>query len=178
MHFEGLKSAAYCCIVFIKLISFLYQDGVLKMEENQSTPSLGDENLESERPAAESAFLIIQGTKAVPLSQEIIRIGRSHDNSVVIDDPRISRHHAEIRLINDHFILFDLGSSGGTYINGQRSSQAMLYPGDVISLAGVEVHFAGEIPHESSRGNTSLFRGLGDRATAIFKGPNFNRWKK
>ncbi|SRR5258707_13286650 len=148
------------------------------MEENQDASYRKDEELGSEPPTRESAFLIIQGTKAVPLSQVIMKIGRSHDNSVVIDDPRISRHHAEIRLIKDHFILFDLGSSGGTYVNGQRSSQAMLYPGDVISLAGVEVHFASEIPHSPSRGNTSLFRGLGDRATAMFKGSNLNKWKK
>jgi pSer/pThr/pTyr-binding forkhead associated (FHA) protein len=150
----------------------------IAMDDNQRSQGPGDADPETGRPAPESAFLIIQGTKAVPLTLDVIKIGRSHDNSVVIDDPRISRHHAEIRAINERYVLFDLGSSGGTFINGQRTSQAMLYPGDRISLAGVEVHFAREIPHASTRRNTTLFPGLGERATAILKGNLLDRWKK
>ena len=43
--------------------------------------------------------------------------------------------------IRDHFVLFDVGSSGGTYVNGQRISQGLLYPGDIISLAGIDLVF-------------------------------------
>ena len=47
----------------------------------------------------ENAFLIIEGTKAIPLNQSTITIGRHQDNMVVIDDPRVSRHHMELRVI-------------------------------------------------------------------------------
>ena len=127
----------------------------------------------------ENAFLIIEGTKAVPLNQSVITVGRHHDNMVVIDDPRVSRHHMELRAIQGRFILFDLGSSGGTYINGQRTSQTVVYPGDVISLAGVNITFVRDVStSNSSRGNTTFFPRQGERGTAFFQNPFISKKKK
>jgi pSer/pThr/pTyr-binding forkhead associated (FHA) protein len=138
-----------------------------------------DQNEGHDESLPENAFLIIEGTKAVPLSQSVITVGRHHDNMVVIDDPRVSRHHMELRAIQGRFILFDLGSSGGTYINGQRTSQAIIYPGDVISLAGVNIHFVRDVTSPNrSRGNTTFFPGQGERGTAIFRTSFLNRRKK
>jgi pSer/pThr/pTyr-binding forkhead associated (FHA) protein len=134
---------------------------------------------ETDDSLPENAFLIIEGTKAVPLNQAVVTIGRHHDNMVVIDDPRVSRHHMELRAIQGRFVLFDLGSSGGTYINGQRTSQAVVYPGDVISLAGVTIHFVRDVAAPSrNRGNTTFFPGQGERGTAIFRTTYLNRKKK
>jgi pSer/pThr/pTyr-binding forkhead associated (FHA) protein len=134
---------------------------------------------ESEPSLPENAFLIIDGTKAVPLNQAVITIGRHHDNMVVIDDPRVSRHHMELRAIQGRFVLFDLESSGGTYINGQRTSQAVVYPGDVISLAGVNIHFVKDVySPRRNRGNTTFFPGQGERGTAIFRTTFLNKKKK
>jgi len=94
----------------------------------------------------ENAFLIIEGLKIHPLQESVINVGRRLGNHVVIDDPRISRHHAQLRAIKGHFVLFDLNSTGGTYVNGQRTSQTVLYPGDVISLAGVTLVFGQDNP--------------------------------
>ncbi|HEU0294239.1 MAG TPA: FHA domain-containing protein [Anaerolineales bacterium] len=94
----------------------------------------------------ENAFLIIEGLKIHPLKESVINIGRRLENQIVIDDPRISRNHAQLRVIKGHFVLFDLNSTGGTYLNGQRTSQTVLYPGDVISLAGVTLVFGQDIP--------------------------------
>lgn len=87
----------------------------------------------------EYAFLIINGVEIFPLDESVINLGRRSDNHVVIDDMRVSRAHAQIRAIKGHYVIFDLDSSGGTYVNGVRSSQVTLYPGDVISLAGVDL---------------------------------------
>ena len=134
---------------------------------------------ETDDSLPENTFLIIEGTKAVPLNQAVVTIGRHNDNMVVIDDPRVSRHHMELRAIQGRFVLFDLGSSGGTYINGQRTSQAVVYPGDVISLAGVTIHFVKDVSAPvHSRGNTTFFPGQGERGTAILRTPFFNRKKK
>ena len=100
-----------------------------------------------------NAFLIVGGTQVIPLSRSVINIGRRLDNHVVIDDPRVSRNHAQLRIVKDHFVLFDLNSSGGTFVNGQRADQSVLHPGDVISLAGVSLIFgqdltAGLAPNE------------------------------
>jgi len=94
----------------------------------------------------ENAFLIIEGVKVHPLTESIVNIGRRLENHLVIDDPRVSRNHAQLRSIKGRFVLFDLNSTGGTFVNGQRTSQTVLYPGDVISLAGVALIFGQDNP--------------------------------
>lgn len=101
---------------------------------------------ESNDAIPEHAFLIIEGVKIHPLKESVINVGRKLENHVVIDDPRVSRTHAQLRVIKGHFVLFDLNSTGGTFVNGQRTSQTVLYPGDVISLAGVTLVFGQDIP--------------------------------
>ncbi len=93
-----------------------------------------------------NAFLILQGTKIVPLKQSVVNIGRRLDNNIVIDDPRVSRNHAQLRAVRGHYMLFDLNSTGGTYVNNERTTQTALYPGDVISLAGVMLIFGQDVP--------------------------------
>jgi len=94
----------------------------------------------------DNAFLIIEGVKVHPLKESVVNIGRRLENHLVIDDPRISRNHAQLRAIKGRFVLFDLNSTGGTFVNGQRTSQTVLYPGDVISLAGVALIFGQDNP--------------------------------
>ncbi len=94
----------------------------------------------------ENAFLIVEGVKVHPLNESVINIGRRLENQLVIDDPRVSRNHAQLRAIKGRFVLFDLNSTGGTFVNGQRTSQTVLYPGDVISLAGVALIFGQDQP--------------------------------
>lgn len=94
----------------------------------------------------ENAFLIVEGVKVHALTEPVINIGRRLENHLVIDDPRVSRNHAQLRSIKGRFVLFDLNSTGGTFVNGQRTSQTVLYPGDVISLAGVALIFGQDNP--------------------------------
>jgi hypothetical protein len=93
-----------------------------------------------------NAFLIIQGTKIIPLKQSVVNLGRRLNNTIVIDDPRVSRNHAQLRAVRGHYMLFDLNSTGGTYVNNGRTTQTVLYPGDVISLAGVMLIFGQDAP--------------------------------
>lgn len=94
----------------------------------------------------DNAFLIVEGVKVYPLKDPVVNVGRRLENHLVIDDPRISRNHAQLRAINGRYVLFDLNSTGGTFVNGQRTSQTVLYPGDVISLAGVALIFGQDNP--------------------------------
>ncbi len=94
----------------------------------------------------EDAFVIVDGIKVIPLSQPLIRIGRRLENNLVLDDPRVSRTHAELRAINGRYVLFDLNSTGGTYVNGVKITQSVVYPGDVISLAGVNLVYGQKNP--------------------------------
>lgn len=111
----------------------------------------GMQNNLSDRPDVsenipDNAFLIIEGVKVHPLTETVVNIGRRLENNLVIDDPRVSRNHAQLRAIKGRFVLFDLNSTGGTFVNGQRTSQTVLYPGDVISLAGVALIFGQDNP--------------------------------
>ncbi|HEX2698145.1 MAG TPA: FHA domain-containing protein [Anaerolineales bacterium] len=139
------------------------------MDEPQNLPIEQESHEGDEHSIPENAVLIIEGTEAVALKDTVIKIGRSHDNTIVIDDPRVSRHHLELRAIHGNYVLFDLGSSGGTFINGQRTAQGLLYSGDILSLAGVTLLFRQGLTPPSSDGKagTEPFQGPGEHATAI-----------
>ena len=118
-----------------------------------------------------NAFLILSGTKIIPLDQSIMNIGRRLGNQIVIDDPRVSRTHAQLRVLKSHFVLFDLNSTGGTFVNGQRINKSVLYPGDIVSLAGITLVFGQDLPNERFTGDIKTQPGSAassDRLTAIF----------
>jgi hypothetical protein len=142
-----------------------------EIAETQNTP-VQDAPAE-DASTFKTAFLIVGGTKVFTLDQAVINIGRRLDNQVIIDDPRVSRYHAQIRYVRGKFVIFDLNSTGGTYVNGQRSSQSVLYPGDVISLAGLPIIFGQDSPPqglERSTGDTApLSREGSERSTATLK---------
>lgn len=140
------------------------------MAETNATP-LDTGALDSGDKIPENAFLIVEGVKVYPLNLPVINIGRRLDNQLVIDDPRVSRNHAQLRAIKGRFVVFDLNSTGGTFVNGQRTSQSVLYPGDVISLAGVALIFGQDNPpSRSDLKNTAPFENAtAERPTAILK---------
>jgi len=85
------------------------------------------------------AFLVVDGKRHFPLSAPVIGIGRRLDNQLVLDDPHVSRTHAQLRSQRGNFVLVDLNSTGGTRVNGNVIRQHTLKPGDVISISGVEL---------------------------------------
>lgn len=101
-----------------------------------------------------TGYLILEDESLFELIKPVTNIGRNSTNHLMLNDLRVSRTHAQIRAVGDEFIIFDIGSSGGTYINGERISQRKLKPGDVISLAGIKLIFTEEKPEppESSQG--------------------------
>ncbi|MCB2210148.1 FHA domain-containing protein [bacterium] len=73
--------------------------------------------------------------KVFPLEQQEILLGRDLANEIAISDPEVSRRHARFLLQEDNVIIEDLGSTNGTFLNGQRiSSPQQLRPGDVITF--------------------------------------------
>ena len=67
-------------------------------------------------------------------------IGRGGDNDIVLDTPSVSAHHAEIRYENGHYILYDRGSTNGTFVNGRRiSGPNMIKAGWRVRVGEVEL---------------------------------------
>jgi hypothetical protein len=91
-------------------------------------------------------FLILAGQRHFNLLQAVVSIGRALDNDVIIEDPRVSRHHAQLRRRYGHYVLYDLDSSGGTQINGYSIEECVLHSGDIISLAGVQIIYGEDPP--------------------------------
>lgn len=69
-------------------------------------------------------------------------LGRHPDCHVIIEVGAVSRQHAKIHHVDDEFVLEDLGSRNGTFLNGQLiSAQTKLYDGDLIRICDVEFSF-------------------------------------
>ncbi len=118
----------------------------------QTAAFLVQEERQTLDPRPDQAFLIINGN-TIPLNLPVINIGRRDDNQLVLDDPRVSRTHAQLRAAKGHYILFDLNSTGGSYVNGVRVAHQLLNPGDVISLAGYPLIYGEENASPQHRHN-------------------------
>jgi hypothetical protein len=69
------------------------------------------------------------------LSDDDLVIGRDVSADLVLDHARVSRRHAVVQCTDEGYVLYDLGSSNGTSVNGQRiSDPVLLHAGDVIEL--------------------------------------------
>jgi hypothetical protein len=81
------------------------------------------------------------GSTTYPLRSGTTRIGRGTDCDLRIDDPGISRHHAEIRQQGGDVVIVDTGSTNGIVIDGKRVEQARLVDGMRIMLGNTTVIF-------------------------------------
>jgi diguanylate cyclase (GGDEF)-like protein len=96
-----------------------------------------------ERPTECRAYILflsgpLQG-KLYCLEKEETIIGRAEDVDIRINDTRISRHHFKIVTSSGEAIIEDLGSTNGTYINGQREQRHPLKDGDKIQISSSTV---------------------------------------
>ena len=77
--------------------------------------------------------------RCYPLLRAATRIGRAADNDVVLDDVRVSRHHAVVIDTGSSFVVTDLRSANGVKVAGQRiHASAMLADGDSIHISDLE----------------------------------------
>ncbi len=73
-----------------------------------------------------------------------VTIGRGDEADITLHDPVCSRIHAAIRYWDDIFVVRDMGSKNGTFLNGRRIDVAKLSPGDVLTIGNTELHAAAE----------------------------------
>lgn len=76
-------------------------------------------------------------------------VGRDPGNDIILRDPKVSRHHAEVVFERGFFVLHDLASANGTYVNGKRIRVAPLTHGARLRLGNTYGRFSEELPTES-----------------------------
>jgi pSer/pThr/pTyr-binding forkhead associated (FHA) protein len=84
--------------------------------------------------------LILSGV-TYELVDEAITIGRGPDNTIVVNDPSISTHHAQLLLEGDTYRLKDLDSTNGTRVNGKPVTETVLRFDDRIRFGAAEARY-------------------------------------
>jgi len=68
-------------------------------------------------------------------------IGRAPDNDFVLSDPLVSAHHARIEWNDDGVLITDLGSTNGTFVEGQRVDAVTLVDGNTLTIGRTQILF-------------------------------------
>jgi hypothetical protein len=93
---------------------------------------------------ADRPWLDVDGER-YPLMGAMTILGRDDSADIILDDPGISRRHSELRVTTDgpHFVttIRDLGSTNGTYVNGERITTTHLDDGDRITVGRTSITF-------------------------------------
>ncbi len=91
-------------------------------------------------PAGVGHPRLVADDTAHPLTRAVTRLGRGTDVDIRVDDPGVSRHHAEI-LLGREVVLRDLNSTNGTYVDGVQVGETVLRDGSVVQLGGTRLTF-------------------------------------
>jgi len=106
-----------------------------------STSERLSESLAEPHPRRGIARLRVDG-RVTPLPGAGAVLGRSRECEVVVDDPNVSRRHAEVRPSGGSWIVRDLGSTNGVKVNGRRVEGAQsLKPGDTVEVGTSRITF-------------------------------------
>jgi hypothetical protein len=105
------------------------------------------------------------------LDQDIYAIGREAGNDIVVEDPQVSRRHARLTRQGNSYLLEDLGSTNGTFINGSRVTvPVLLANGDLVGLADTIV-FAVQLPVALGADETFVGHATDGDSTSVTQGP-------
>ena len=88
---------------------------------------------------------VIRG-RQIELAADYLTVGREPTCDVCLDDPHVSRTHAALERRDGTVYVQDLGSSGGTFVNGNPARSAALHQGDVVTFATVRARFEAAPP--------------------------------
>lgn len=129
----------------VKVRSWLQDPGDTPgSEQVEYTQPIEVQRARSAQPASATLTVVAgseNGRRFTLPSDGKARMGRGLDNELVIEDPRVSRQHAELYLRGNEWYLRDLDSTNGTFVNGYGIRERALESGDRVSLGGAELVF-------------------------------------
>lgn len=112
-------------------------------------------DLKTEQPAPLNPQLLVHGKQPIALQTEIINIGRSRDNHIVLDDKSVSRYHVQLRLRFGRYTLFDAQSQTGTFVNDVKIKEHNLQTGDVIRIGNTRLVYMEDHMHNDGYTQTN-----------------------
>ena len=100
-------------------------------------------NIDIREVPAEASMLLIEGDldESEFILGENTSIGRSPSNDIVLKESKVSRQHAAINYIGGNYVLVDLKSSNGVFVNGKKIEEAALRDGDEVSVGSFKFQF-------------------------------------
>jgi DNA-binding NtrC family response regulator len=111
--------------------------------------ALGGRRAGGERLAAQEFHLVLVNTAAAgtafALDKPTVKIGKAPENDVVLEDPTVSRSHLVVQRQGDRFLVQDLGSTNGTFLDGAQIREAYLRPGAILEVGDVRLRFQPEV---------------------------------
>ncbi|MGQ0508141.1 MAG: sigma 54-interacting transcriptional regulator [Myxococcaceae bacterium] len=115
-----------------------------------SPPTLVGHRRPAERLGVQKFHLILANTEAAGATfsledRDELRIGKAADNDVVVDHPTVSRNHLIIRRKGERYLVVDLDSTNGTFIEGEQVREAYLRPGALLELGDVQLRFTPKV---------------------------------
>jgi hypothetical protein len=122
----------------------------------QFSKEINDEDVDKLMNPPPGAFFIIEGKRYFSLTRKIVKIGRRLDNHLILEDRHVSRSHARLEVVDGRYVIIDMDSTAGTRVNGRLISRHTLRPGDIVSIAAVQLIY-GEDPG-GPPGDTSRYR--------------------
>jgi hypothetical protein len=124
-----------------------------------------------------ATYLIVDGEVVYEIApNSVLNIGRLDTNDVILDDYKVSREHAVLKFSGSEFLIVDLASTHGTYVNGDRVDRRIVNLGDKIKIVSHDLTLSHEIPEsqngeEISMPTPKMTRTL-DRRLKFFGGLN------
>ena len=101
----------------------------------------------SPNPVRTRLGLAFDGRDPMILAGDSVALGRALDNAVIVDHASVSRHHARLVRRGAYWLLEDLGSTHGCYVNGQQVTSSLLRAGDEVRLGSAVLRVvATELP--------------------------------
>ncbi len=93
----------------------------------------------------------------IPLGAKTITIGRASDNTVVLNHPQVSGHHAHLEQVPGGYRIVDQGSTNYVYVNAQQVNSQLLKPGDEVRIGPFKLIFTGtQLTQHDERGSIRI----------------------
>jgi pSer/pThr/pTyr-binding forkhead associated (FHA) protein len=102
---------------------------------------MSDKNISDYQMDSKQGVFLIVNRQMIPLLKVRTTLGRHLDNDIVFHEDFLSRYHAEISFEEGKYVLYDKGSTSGTFVNGKKIEKCFLNSGDLISFANINLMF-------------------------------------